>query len=78
MRMVGEVCNAAGVAADALRRKPLRWLVTGSAGFIGSHLVQALLELDQQVVGLDNLSTGFRRNIDDVRATGRFGTLDAA
>ena len=34
-----------GCAAD-----PLRWLVTGSAGFIGSHLVRALLELDQHVV----------------------------
>jgi len=42
--------------------------VTGSAGFIGSHLVQRLLELDQTVVGLDNFATGHRRNLDDVRA----------
>jgi UDP-N-acetylglucosamine 4-epimerase len=48
---------------------PVRWLVTGSAGFIGSHLVQALLALDQHVVGLDNFATGFRRNVDDVRAS---------
>ena len=46
----------------------MRWLVTGSAGFIGSHLVSALLELDQTVVGLDNFATGYRRNIDEVRA----------
>jgi UDP-N-acetylglucosamine 4-epimerase len=40
------------------------WLVTGAAGFIGSHLVENLLKLDQNVVGLDNLSTG---KLDNVR-----------
>jgi UDP-N-acetylglucosamine 4-epimerase len=54
-------------ARAELRARPLRWLVTGSAGFIGSHLVEALLELDQEVVGLDNFATGFRRNVEDVR-----------
>ena len=43
-----------------------RWLVTGCAGFIGSNLVQALLELDQEVVGLDNFSTGHRRNLAEI------------
>lgn len=43
------------------------WLVTGCAGFIGSHLVETLLRLDQQVTGLDNFSTGHQRNLDDVR-----------
>ena len=51
-----------------LKEQPLSWLVTGSAGFIGSHLVGALLELDQTVVGLDNFATGYRRNLDEVRA----------
>jgi UDP-N-acetylglucosamine 4-epimerase len=55
-------------ARERLRAQPLRWLVTGSAGFIGSHLVEALLSLGQHVVGLDNFSTGFRRNLDDVEA----------
>ncbi|MFO1316179.1 MAG: SDR family oxidoreductase [Burkholderiales bacterium] len=57
----------ADAVAD-LERHPRRWLVTGSAGFIGSHLVEALLGLGQQVVGLDNFETGHARNLDDVRA----------
>jgi UDP-N-acetylglucosamine 4-epimerase len=44
-----------------------RWLVTGAAGFIGSHLVEHLLALDQAVVGLDNFSTGKRENLELVR-----------
>ena len=51
-----------------LQEEPLRWLVTGSAGFIGSHLVATLLELDQTVVGLDNFATGRRRNLDEIRS----------
>ena len=53
---------------NALRARPLTWLVTGSAGFIGSHLVEALLKLDQRVVSLDNFSTGHRANLDEVKA----------
>jgi UDP-N-acetylglucosamine 4-epimerase len=45
---------------------PRTWLVTGAAGFIGSNLLQALLELDQRVVGLDNFATGHRRNLQEV------------
>ncbi len=44
-----------------------RWLVTGAAGFIGSHLVEALLTAGCQVTGLDNLSTGHEFNLDAVR-----------
>ena len=39
------------------------WLVTGAAGFIGSHLAEALLSLGQKVVGLDDFSTGREENI---------------
>lgn len=43
------------------------WLVTGVAGFIGSHLLENLLTLNQKVIGLDNFSTGFQANLNDVR-----------
>ena len=45
-----------------------RWLVTGAAGFIGSNLVEALLRLNQTVVGLDNFATGHQHNLDQVQA----------
>lgn len=44
------------------------WLVTGAAGFIGSHLVETLLRAGQTVRGLDNFATGHRRNLDEVRS----------
>ena len=46
---------------------PKTWLVTGVAGFIGSNILEQLLKLDQVVVGLDNLSTGSIKNLDDVK-----------
>ena len=52
---------------ERLRQRAHTWLVTGAAGFIGSHLVEGLLELGQTVVGLDNFSTGSRKNVDEVR-----------
>jgi UDP-N-acetylglucosamine 4-epimerase len=55
-------------SASGCWQQPARWLVTGSAGFIGSHLVETLLKLGQTVVGLDNFATGHRRNLDEVRS----------
>ncbi|MBF0259339.1 MAG: Vi polysaccharide biosynthesis UDP-N-acetylglucosaminuronic acid C-4 epimerase TviC [Desulfamplus sp.] len=52
-----------------LVNNPLRWLVTGAAGFIGSNLVEALLTLNQKVTGLDNFSTGFQHNLDQIRSS---------
>ena len=51
-----------------LRTTPRSWLVTGCAGFIGSNLLEALLKLDQRVVGLDNFATGYQHNLDEVQA----------
>jgi UDP-N-acetylglucosamine 4-epimerase len=50
-----------------LDTRPRRWLVTGSAGFIGSHLVETLLALGQDVISVDNFATGHRANVEDVR-----------
>jgi UDP-N-acetylglucosamine 4-epimerase len=55
------------LAQNELRTRPRTWLVTGSAGFIGSNLTEHLLNLGQTVVGLDNFSTGYQHNLDDVR-----------
>ncbi|MDR1057046.1 MAG: SDR family oxidoreductase [Coxiellaceae bacterium] len=45
------------------------WLITGVAGFIGSHLMETLLSMNQKVVGIDNFSTGYKHNIDEVLKT---------
>ena len=51
-----------------LLAEPKTWLVTGVAGFIGSNLLETLLTLNQRVVGLDNFSTGYRHNFDEVQS----------
>jgi UDP-N-acetylglucosamine/UDP-N-acetylgalactosamine 4-epimerase len=51
-----------------LLAQPRTWLVTGVAGFIGSNLLEALLRLNQRVVGLDNFATGKANNLEQVRA----------
>ena len=50
----------------ALITTPKIWLITGAAGFIGSNLLETLLKLDQKVIGLDNFSTGYQHNLDNV------------
>jgi UDP-N-acetylglucosamine 4-epimerase len=52
---------------EKLKKNQSTWLVTGIAGFIGSNLLETLLKLNQQVVGLDNFSTGHQYNLDEVQ-----------
>jgi len=56
----------ARVKTDLLE-SPRTWLITGVAGFIGSNLLEALLNLNQRVVGLDNFATGKQENLAEVR-----------
>ncbi|HEX6596863.1 MAG TPA: UDP-glucuronic acid decarboxylase family protein [Acidimicrobiales bacterium] len=50
----------------------MRVVVTGGAGFLGSHLCRALLDRGDEVVAIDNLSTGSLRNIEALFANQRF------
>ena len=54
-------------ACGVLQSSPQTWLITGAAGFIGCNLAEALLNLGQRVVGLDNFATGYQKNLDQIR-----------
>ena len=56
------------VIKKQLMTEPKVWLITGVAGFIGSNLLETLLQLNQTVVGLDNFATGHQYNLDEVKA----------
>ena len=49
-----------------LLKEQKTWLITGVAGFIGSNLLETLLQLDQRIIGLDNFSTGHEANLKKV------------
>lgn len=51
----------------SMKTEQKTWLVTGCAGFIGSNLLEFLLNHNQKVVGLDNFSTGHRHNLLEVQ-----------
>ena len=53
---------------NRLQAAPRTWLVTGVAGFIGSNFLEELLKLDQRAIGLDNFSTGKKRNLEEVQS----------
>ena len=56
--------------------QPLKYLVTGGAGFIGSHIVDALIDQGHQVVIIDNLSTGSERNLNPKASFYQMSILD--
>ncbi|TAN31342.1 SDR family oxidoreductase [bacterium] len=55
----------------------MRNLVTGGAGFIGSHLCRALLDKGEEVICLDNLSSGQIRNVQVLEAYARFSFIES-
>jgi UDP-glucose 4-epimerase len=56
----------------------MKALITGGAGFVGSHLAEALLAADHEVHAIDNLSTGSIDNIEHLKAKARFSyTIDS-
>jgi len=55
-------------ACKNLEKNPKKWLITGVAGFIGSNILEKLLSLNQNVVGLDNLDTGSLENLNEVQS----------
>ncbi|PTQ51400.1 MAG: dTDP-glucose 4,6-dehydratase [Brockia lithotrophica] len=55
----------------------MRILLVGSAGFIGSHLAERLLREGHEVVGVDNFSTGQRRNVRRLQSFSRFTLIEA-
>jgi UDP-glucose 4-epimerase len=56
----------------------MRHLITGGAGFIGSHLAELLVGRGDEVMALDDLSTGDRRNVEPLLATGRFTLVEGS
>jgi UDP-glucuronate decarboxylase len=51
-------------------------LVTGGAGFLGSHLCARLIDMGARVIAIDNLTTGRRANVAPLAATGRFRLIE--
>ena len=51
-------------------------LVTGGAGFIGSHLCRKLLEEGNSVICVDNFITGFRKNIEELESNSNFKLIE--
>src|SRR5437879_5852853 len=54
----------------------MRVLITGAAGFLGSHLTDAFLTEGHSVLGVDNLCTGSRGNIEHLKSEPRFEFLE--
>ena len=59
--------NKYSALCASLAEEPKTWLITGVTGFIGSNLLETLLQLGQKVVGLDNFMAGYQHNLDMVQ-----------
>jgi dTDP-glucose 4,6-dehydratase len=64
--------TAGGTIVRVMSGHPRRVLVTGGAGFVGSHLCESLLHIGRTVTAVDNLSTGDERNVADLARNERF------
>jgi len=53
---------------EYLKNNQHSWLISGVAGFIGSNLLETLLNLNQKVIGLDNFATGYQKNLSEVES----------
>lgn len=65
--LASDVSTTTDGGLDHVIESPERWLVTGVAGFIGSHLLEALLGSGRHVTGVDDFSGGTVANLRDVR-----------
>jgi len=54
----------------------MKFLITGGAGFIGSHLSERLIDMNHEIIVLDNLSTGSSRNILELSNEKRFSFVE--
>ena len=52
-----------------IKKKPRTWLITGVAGFVGSNLLEYLLNINQKVIGIDNFITGYKFNLENVKSS---------
>jgi len=66
------ITSLGGKIPLGLQRKPLRIVVTGGAGFVGSHLVDRLIERGDSVIGVDNFFTGRKENVQHHFGNPRF------
>ena len=54
----------------------MRFVVTGGAGFVGSHLVKLLVKKGHEITVIDNLHTGKKENLDEVKDEIEFLNID--